>query len=174
MKKSDKAILIDELKQKFQDNQYFYIADSSTLTVEEVNKLRGLCFEKGVEMKVVKNTLAKKALESLENESYEGLYNALKGPTTIFFTDAANLPAKVIKEYRKDKEIPSLKAAYIDSDVFEGDAQLDVLAALKSKNELIADVVFLLQSPIQTVVSSLNSGGQTLSGLVKALEQKAS
>lgn len=174
MKKTDKGILIEELKQKFADNQYFYVTDSSTLTVEEVNKLRGLCYEKGVEMRVVKNTLAKKALESIEGSNFDDLYGALKGPTTIFFTDTANVPAKLIKEYRGDKEKPALKAAYIDSDVFTGDDQLEVLASLKSKNELIADVVFLLQSPIKNVVSSLNSGGQTIAGLVKALEEKAS
>jgi len=107
MTRSDKAVLIDELKAKFVDNQYFYFADSSALTVEQINQLRGLCFEKGIEIKVIKNTLAKKALEVNEAEKgFEPLYEALSGPTTVFFADTANAPAKVIKEFRKSFDKP--------------------------------------------------------------------
>ncbi len=175
MIKTEKASAIKQLKEKFSESQFFYVADSSALTVEAINKLRALCYEKGVEMKVVKNTLAIKALEQLdEGDKYTDLKAVLKGPSTILFADAANVPAKVIKEFRKTHEKPILKAAYIDSDIYVGDDQVDSLAALKSRDELIGDVILLLQSPIKNVIGSLNSGGQTISGLLKALEQRAS
>lgn len=173
MKKTDKAILIEQLTNKFNDNDFIYLADSSTLTVESVNKLRRLCFEKGVEMTVVKNTLAKKAFEAnAEEKGFEPLYEVLNGPTTVFISETANVPAKVIKEFRKTAERPILKAAYISSDVFIGDDQVDVLAALKSKEELIGDVIMLLQSPAKNVVSALKSGGSTIAGLMKALQER--
>jgi len=173
MTRSDKSLLIDELKAKFVDNQYFYFADSSSLTVEQINKLRGLCYEKGIEVKVVKNTLAKKALEQNEEEKgFAPLYEALRGPTTVFFADTANAPAKIIKEFRKTFERPVLKAAYIDSDVFLGDDQLDVLASLKSKDELIGEVITLLQSPAKNVISALKSSGGTIAGILKTLEER--
>jgi large subunit ribosomal protein L10 len=175
MTRSDKASAIEQLKEKFSTSEFFYVADSSALTVDDVNKLRALCFEKGVEMQVVKNTLAVKALEQLdEGDKYTDLKNVLKGPSTILFADVANTPAKVIKEFRKSHDKPVLKAAYIDSDIYVGDDQVDSLAALKSRDELIGDVILLLQSPIKNVVSGLKSGGQTISGLLKALEERAS
>ena len=141
MTRADKSILIDQLKEKFVDSQYFYIADSSSLTVGQINKLRALCFENGIEVKVVKNTLAKKAMEPNESEKgFAPLYEALTGPTTIFFADVANAPARIMKEFRKSSDKPVLKAAYIDSDVFLGDDQLEVLASLKSKEELIGEI----------------------------------
>lgn len=174
MTKTEKAAQIEELKNKFDNNSYFYITDSSTLTVEQVNQLRGLCHKEDIEMRVVKNTLAIKALESLPAEKgFEGLYSSLKGPSTLMFADVASKPAKVIKEFRKTSEKPVLKAAYIESAIYEGDNQVDALAALKSKEDLIGDVILLLQSPIKNVLGSLNSGGQTISGLLKALEQRA-
>lgn len=175
MKKQDKTIAIDQLKEKFSNNTYFYFTDSSTLTVEQVNKLRGLCYEKGIEMKVVKNTLARKALENISEDSttYDSLYDILKGPTTVMFTDVANAPAKLIKEFRKEFSRPLLKAAYIDSAIFIGEEQLDTLATLKSKEELIGDVILLLQSPMKNLISSLKSGQNTISGLLKALENRA-
>lgn len=175
MIKTEKASAIKQLKEKFSESQFFYVADSSALTVEAINKLRALCYEKGVEMKVVKNTLAIKALEQLdESDKYADLKAVLKGPSTLLFADSANVPAKVIKEFRKSHEKPILKAAYIDSDIYVGDDQVDSLAALKSRDELIGDVILLLQSPIKNVISSLNSGGQTIAGLLKALEERAS
>ena len=173
MTRQEKKDNIELLKTKFEERQYFYITDSSTLTVEEVNKLRGLCFENGIEMKVVKNTLAIKALESIENADYAELYDALKGPSTLMFAETANVPAKVIKQFRKDFDKPILKAAYIDSDIFKGDDQVDALASLKSKEELIGDVILLLQSPAKNVISALKSGGATIAGLMKALEERA-
>ena len=173
MNKKEKTQFIAELKEKFSESPFFYITDSSTLTVAQTNNLRALCFEKGVEMKVVKNTLAIKALEeNAEEKNYTPLFEALKGPTAILFSQTGNMPAKVIKEFREKAERPILKAAYIDSDVFMGDDQVDVLAALKSKEDLIGDIIMLLQSPIKNVVGSLNSGGQTIAGLVKALQER--
>ena len=125
-------------------------------------------------MKVVKNTLIKKALEAApEEKNYADLYQALKGHTAILFTETANTPAKLIKEFRGDDEKPELKAAYIESDVYIGDDQLDALASLKSKDDLLAEVITLLQSPAKNVIGSLKSGGQTIAGLLKALEERA-
>ena len=155
MKREDKVIAINQLKEKISESNFFYLADSSELNVEQVNTFRGLCFEKGIEMKVVKNTLIKKALESLsEDGRYDELYGTLKGPTSVMFTDTANLPAKVIEEFRKSHDKPLLKAAYNDSSVYIGDEVLKDLAALKSKEELIGEIVALLQSPAKNVVSA--------------------
>jgi len=173
MTRTEKAQAVEELKGKFEGASFFYLADSSTLSVEQINNFRRLCFDKGVEVKVVKNTLAQKALEELDNESYKPLYNIFKGPTTLLFSDTANVPAKIIKDFRAKNEIPALKAAYIDSDVFIGDDKIDALIALKSKEELLGEVIGLLQSPIRTVLGQLQSGGQTISGLLKALESRS-
>jgi len=173
MTKAQKTALIAELKVKFSESSFFYITDSSTLTVEQTNNLRALCYEKGVEMKVVKNTLAIKALEeNAEEKNYTPLFDALKGPTAIMFSETGNVPAKVIKEFREKAERPILKAAYIDSDIFIGDDQVEALANLKSKEDLIGDIILLLQSPIKNVVGSLQSGGNTIAGLVKALQER--
>jgi len=174
MTRSEKSQMIDQLKEKFNGNPYFYFADSSELTVEQVSQLRRLCFEKGIEVKVVKNTLAKKALESVEEraESFEPLYESLKGQTTVFFADTANAPAKVIKEFRKSFAKPVLKAAYIDTDVFIGDDQLESLASLKSKEDLLGEVITLLQSPAKNVISALKSSGGTIAGILKTLEER--
>jgi large subunit ribosomal protein L10 len=175
MTKENKSIAIQELKEKFSKAQFFYVTDSSTLTVEHINQFRRKCFEKGIEMKVVKNKLAIKALQSLEAEKgFEPIYTAFEGPSAILFSDVAAAPARLIKEFRETHERPLLKAAYIDSAVFSGDDQLKVLVALKTKNELIGDVLMLLKSPASNVISALNSGGQKLAGIVKALEERVS
>ncbi|HHS95881.1 MAG TPA: 50S ribosomal protein L10 [Phaeodactylibacter sp.] len=175
MTRAQKATAIEELKEKFNASPFFYLADSSKMSVAEISQLRRLCFEKGVQIKVVKNTLAIKALEAQdEAKGYADIYDAFKGNTTILFSDVANLPGKIIKEFRGDKgERPILKAAYIDTDVFFGDEKLKELAALKSKEDLIGEVISLLQSPAKNVISALQSGGNTLSGLLKALESRA-
>ncbi|GAA5225226.1 50S ribosomal protein L10 [Membranihabitans marinus] len=174
MTKAEKTLLIEELRSKFEGSEYFYLTDSSSLSVEKINNLRGLFYEKGIEMRVVKNTLVRKALEALPAEKkVEGLYDSLKGPTSILFTDVANAPAKILKEFREKNDKPVLKAAYIDTDVFVGDEQIDVLAKLKSKEDLLAEVIGLLQSPPKTVIASLQSAGQTLSGLLKTLEERS-
>lgn len=173
MTKSEKTATIEALKEKFDQQSFFYIADASTLTVEQVNNFRRQCHAKGVEMKVVKNTLARKALEALpEERNYSSLFDALKGPTAILFTETANVPAKIIKEFRKTNDKPVLKAAYIESDVFSGDDQIAVLADLKSKEDLIGEIIGLLQSPMKNVLGSLQSGGNTIMGLLKALEER--
>ena len=174
MTKTEKAAVIEELKQDFSDHDFFYITDASTMTVAQVNDLRRKFFESGVRMKVVKNTLAIKALESLDaSKGYDGLYDSLKGPSALLFTKTANVPAKVIKEFRKGGgERPVVKAAYIDSGIFLGDDQVDALSKLKSKEELLGEIVNLLQSPAKNVISALKSGGATIAGLVKALEER--
>lgn len=173
MTRSEKGAMIASLTEKIKNNTFFYVADSSTLNVEQVNRLRGICYEKGVEMQVVKNTLAIKALEAQDTpENYAGIVESLIGPSTLFFSETANVPAKVIKEFRKKGEKPALKSAYIDSSIYTGDEMLDTLAALKSREELIGEVISLLQSPVKNVLGSLQSGGNTLSGLLKALEMR--
>ena len=174
MTREEKSAVIESLKNQLNEVDAFYITDSSTLTVEQVNNFRGLCFEKGIEMKVVKNTLMRKALESFpEDKNYEGLYDALKGPTAVLFSSgAAALPAKALKEFRKDHEKPSLKAAYIETAIYLGDEQIETLSQLKSKEDLLAEIVALLQSPAKNVISALQSGGKTLAGLMKALEER--
>lgn len=172
MTKSDKIAAVEALKDKFSNSQYFYVTDYSTLTVEEINNFRRKCFEQGIEVQVLKNTLVKKALEQVNDTAYTDLYDALKGPTAVMFSEVSNAPAKLIKEFRKKHEKPVLKAAYIDSDIFFGDDQVESLSNLKSKEELIGDVILLLQSPIKNVLGSLQSGGNTLSGLLKALEER--
>ena len=176
MNKQEKNLTIEQLQEKFDSNSYIYFTDASAMTVEQVNKLRRLCFQKGIEMTVVKNKLAKKAMERLgEERKFSPVFQALVGPTAIMLTDTANAPAKLIKEFRsKDGKKPALKAAYIDTDVFFGEESLEVLIALKSKEELVGDVLMLLQSPAKNVISALLSGGQTIAGLVKTLQERNS
>jgi large subunit ribosomal protein L10 len=174
MTREEKTAAIQQLKDKFSESQFFYITDSSTLTVEQVNKFRRLCFDKGIEMQVVKNTLAKKALQSIEKDGeFAPLYPALEGPSAILFTQNAKSPAELLDEFRKTNDRPLLKAAYIDSDIYSGDEQIKVLVKLKSKEDLIGEVIMLLQSPISRVVSALQSGGNTIGGLVKTLQERA-
>ncbi|MCB0568629.1 MAG: 50S ribosomal protein L10 [Phaeodactylibacter sp.] len=173
MTKAEKTATIEALKEKLDNISYFYITDSSTLTVAQVNKFRRMCFERGIEMRVVKNTLVKKAMETApESRNYAELFEALEGPTAILFTDTANAPAKLLKVFRQESEKPTLKAAYIDTDVFLGDNQIEVLATLKSKEDLIGEIITLLQSPAKNVLGALQSGGQKLAGIVKALEER--
>ena len=173
MNKEQKTQEIESLKKKFESANFFYLTDSSTLTVAQVNQFRRMCFEKGIDMQVVKNTLAKKALQSFgEERGFEPLYSALEGPTAILFTENASTPAKLIEEFRKSNEKPVLKAAYIDTAVYSGDDQIKVLVSLKSKEDLIGDVIMLLQSPMKNVIGALKSGGNTIAGLVKALEER--
>ncbi len=173
MTKAEKTATIEELKEKFASSDFFYLTDASTLTVAQVNKLRRLCFERGVEMKVVKNTLVRKALEELpEERNFQAIYDSLTGPTAVLFTETANVPARLIKEFRQTAERPLLKAAYIDTAVYTGDDQIDTLTKLKSKNELLGDLLGLLQSPARNLIGALLSGEQTVMGLLKALEER--
>jgi len=173
MTKAEKTQFIEDLAAKLRDSEYFYVTDSSALSVEQVNILRREFFQKGIEMKVVKNTLMRKALESLpEEKNVSGLYETLTGPTSILFTEVANAPAKILKDFRRTHDKPILKAAYIYTDVFLGDDQIGILAELKSKEDLLGEVIGLLQSPAKNVLSALQSGGQTIAGLVKALQER--
>jgi large subunit ribosomal protein L10 len=177
MNKTEKTATIAELKDTLTNTGYFYLADASTMTVADVNRFRRLCFEKGVTMQVVKNTLIKKALEDTPAEkNYSAIFDALHGPTAILTSNIADQPAnamaKMIKDFRKAGDRPQLKAAYVDSAVFLGDEQLDALTKLKSKQDLLGEVIGLLQSPARNLVSALQSGGSTIAGLVKALEER--
>ncbi|MFQ3212544.1 MAG: large subunit ribosomal protein L10 [Marivirga sp.] len=175
MNKQEKGQLIEELKVKLSNTTYFYVANADGMSVKQVNAFRGLCYDKGVEYKVYKNSFIKKALEAQEAD-YSEMFESLKGFSGVLFSpEVGNAPAKVIKEFRKKHKIekPLLKAAAIDTDVFIGDENLVFLSELKSKNELIGDVIALLQSPAKNVISALQSGGNKLSGLVKALEERA-
>ncbi|HEX4851968.1 MAG TPA: 50S ribosomal protein L10, partial [Puia sp.] len=166
--------VIELLKDKFGQYNNFYVTNTESLTVEQVGKLRRICFDKNVEMKVAKNTLIKKALQNLDDKRYSGVYNALNGVTALLFSDNAKDPALIISSFRKDANLekPVLKAAFIDGDVFEGDKQLKTLTTLKSKQDLIGEIIGLLQSPAKNVISGLNAGAK-LAGLVQALEAKA-
>jgi large subunit ribosomal protein L10 len=171
MKKEEKHEIVLGLKEKLTAHNNFYIADTSNLTVAQVNVIRRKCFEKGITMQVAKNTLIRKAMEATGND-YSELFGILKGTSAIMFSEVGNAPAKLIKEVRKNGEKPALKAAYIDSAVFIGDNQLDVLIQLKSKEELVGDIIALLQSPAKNVISGLKSGGNKLAGILKTLEER--
>lgn len=174
MTREEKAQIIEELSQKFANHAHFYIADASGLTVEQVNAFRRLCFKSGVEYGVYKNTLIRKALEKREGVDYSSLFKVLKGFSGVLFSkEIGNAPAKIIREYQKKLEgKPALKAASIDSDLFIGAENLNMLSELKSKNELIGDVIMLLQSPAKNVIAALQSGKHKIAGLVKALEER--
>ncbi len=176
MNREEKTAAIEELKEKISKSSFFYLADSSAMTVAQVNVLRRQLHEQGMQMTVVKNTLTRKALEAASTDStkYDGLYDSLHGPTAIIFTDVANSPAKIIKAFRKakDTEKPQLKAAYIDSAIYIGDDQLDALVNLKSKEDLLGELIGLLNSPMSSLLSQLASGGQNVMGLLKTLENR--
>lgn len=174
MTKQEKNEVIDVLKEKFGQYNNFYVTNTEALSVEQVNKLRGICFSKKVEMKVAKNTLIRKALEAINNDRFANVYESLNGVTALLFSENAKEPALIITDFRKQTngEKPVLKAAFIDGDVYSGDQQLKALTTLKSKHDLIGEIIGLLQSPAKNVISGLNAGGK-LASLVKALEERA-
>ena len=174
MTKDQKNEVIDVLKEKFSQYNNFYITDTESLTVAQVGKLRRACFSKKVEMKVAKNTLIKKALESIDAERYSGVYDSLHNVTALLFSENPKEPALIISSFRKDTkgEKPVLKAAFIDGSVYTGDKELESLTTLKSKQDLIGEIIGLLQSPAKNVISGLNAGNK-LAGLIKALEDRA-
>ncbi|MCL4637377.1 MULTISPECIES: 50S ribosomal protein L10 [Olivibacter] len=171
MRKEEKQEIVQALTDQIKSYGNFYITDTADLTVAKVNNIRRKCFERGIKIQVAKNSLIVKALEAAGVDSEE-LKGVLKGASTILFSETGNAPAKLIKELRKEGDKPILKGAYIDASVFVGDAQLDSLVALKSKEELIGDIIGLLQSPAKNVVSALKSGGSTIAGLVKTLQER--
>lgn len=159
MNTAQKSEAIELLKDKFSQYSNFYITNTESLTVAQINQLRKTCYEKNVEMKVAKNTLIKKALESLNNEKYAGVYEALHGVTALMFSDSPKEPAVIISAFRSTAkgERPTLKAAFIGEDLFIGDNQLKTLKNIKTKNELIGEVIGLLQSPIRRVIAALQN-----------------
>lgn len=175
MTREEKAVVIDELFEKFSQNDNFYITDASGMSVAETNALRRLCFEKGIEYRVFKNTLIQKALERMDTDYTPFDDSVLKGFSGVMFSgENANAPAKLIKEFRKksDSESPMLKGASIDTDLFIGEENLDVLSKLKSKAELIGEVITILQSPAKNVISGLQGAGGKLAGILKTLSER--
>ena len=172
MKKENKALVIDSLVESINNNAHFYLADIAGLNAEDTSNLRRKCFESGIQVQVAKNTFVKLALDKAEGD-FEELYSVLKGNTSIMFTETGNAPAKVIKEFRKSNEKPLLKGAYVEEGIYIGDDQIDILSSIKSKEEVIGDVIGLLQSPIKNVLGALQSAPNTIGGLVKTLQEKA-
>ena len=172
MKKEVKDTIIGQLGEMLAQYPHFYLVDVTGLNAEKTSDLRRKCFKSEVKMVVVKNNLLIKALDAAELD-YAPLYSALKGNTAVMFTDTANVPAKLLKEYKsKKEETPALKAAFAEESIFVGADKLDELANIKSKNELIADVVALLQSPAKNVLSALQSGAGTIHGVLKTLGER--
>lgn len=171
MKKEVKDTVIAELGEKLKEYPHFYLVDVTGLNASKTSALRRKCFKNEIKMVVVKNKLLRKAFEASDID-YEPLYDSLKGNTAVLFTDTANKPAKLLKDYKKEG-IPALKAAYAEETIFVGADRLEELAALKSKNEVIADIVALLQSPAKNVVSALQSGANTIHGVLKTLGERA-
>jgi len=172
MKKEDKSALIQHIKETLDKYSVVYLANTTSLNAERTVELRRAAFKAGIKMMVVKNTLLKKAMEQCDVD-YSGLYDAMAGSTTLLLSDTGNAPAKLIKEFRKKKEtVPGLKAAYVEETCYIGEENLDTLVAIKSKNELIGDLVALLQSPAKNVVSALQSGGGKLHGILETLSKK--
>ena len=171
MNKKEKNELIDVLNNMLDENKNFYLADIAGLTAEESSSLRRLCFKQNVTIQVVKNTLLKKAFDKNSND-FAQLDDILKGNTSLLFAEEAKAPASVIKTFRKKSDKPILKAAHIEEEFYIGDNNLSMLSELKSKNELIGDIITLLQSPAKNVISSLQSSTNKLSGIVKALSEK--
>lgn len=173
MTKEQKAKYIDELAAELSQAGVFYLADTSELTVETINELRRKCFNSKIKLRVVKNTLLQKAMERIDGKDYSELSGVLSGPTSIMFAEVGNLPARIIKDFRKKSDKPLLKGAFIDEAIFIGDSQLDALVSLKSKEELLGEIVGLLQSPAKNVLSALTGQGGKIAGILKTLEERA-
>lgn len=172
MKKEDKGIIIGQIAETLKAYNGFYLVETAGLDAEKTSELRRACFNADIKLVVVKNTLLHKALETLDGDFSE-LYPALKESTSLMCTNVGNAPAKLLKDFvKKGDTLPLLKGAYVEETVYLGADQLDALAAIKSKHELIADVIALLQSPAKNVVSALQSGGNTLHGLLETLSNK--
>jgi len=171
MKREQKIQIIDSLTEEINASNHLYLTDISEMNAEDTSALRRECFEKDIKLLVVKNTLLRIALEKAEGD-FEGLNVALKGGTSLMLSETGNVPAKLIKEFRKGHDKPILKAAYVEESIYIGDNELEALCTIKSKEELVGDVIALLQSPIKTVISSLESGKNVLAGVVKTLAER--
>lgn len=173
MNREEKDLQIKELTQMLADNSVLYLTDASGLNAEQTTQLRRACYKNDVCMRVVKNTLLRRAMEASEGTDFSELYEVLSGQTALLVGNVGNAPAKILKEFRKNADMPTLKAAYVEESTYLGDDQIEALTAIKSKDELVAELIALLQSPIKNVVGALNSGGNTVSGLVKALQERS-
>lgn len=172
MKKEDKALIIDRIADTLKSYSCFYLAETAGLDAESTSALRRECFNADIKLMVVKNTLLRKALETLGTD-FNDLYPALKGATSLLCSNTGNAPAKLLKKVqKKDQPLPRLKAAFVEETIYVGEDQLETLANIKSKNELIADVIALLQSPAKNVISALQSGGNKLHGILETLSNK--
>ncbi|MEX0987323.1 MAG: 50S ribosomal protein L10 [Bacteroidales bacterium] len=171
MRREDKNVIIDDLVTGLNQTKHFYLTDISELNAEETSKLRRKCFESQVRLLVVKNTLLKKAMEKSDGD-FDELYEVLKDSTSIMFCETANVPAKVIREFRKTLERPILKAAFVEESIYIGDNQLDSLSTIKSKEELLADLLTLLTSPATSLASALKGNASRLAGALKTLSEK--
>lgn len=171
MTRKEKEEIVKDLAAKLNEKSVVYLADISSLDAESTSKLRRLAYRREVSLNVVKNTLLKRALADAEG-NYDEFYEVLKGNTSIMFSEVGNAPAKLIKEFRKKNDRPILKGAYIDESIYIGDDKIESLSEIKSKEELVADVIAILQSPAKRVISALQSGGGTVSALVKALSER--
>lgn len=172
MTKEQKNEAINQLSEELAGANIFYLADTSELDADSTSKLRRNCFKQDISLKIVKNTLLQKAMEKVEERDFSELYSVLSGPTSIMYSEVGNAPAKIIKEFRKKHDKPVLKAAYIEESIYIGDDKLGSLCDIKSKEELLGEVIILLQSPAKNVVSALQSGKHTIAGLVKTLAER--
>ena len=171
MRKEDKSAIISQLAEIVKQYGHFYLVDTTAMDAAATSELRRKCFKADIKMVVVKNTLLEKALMTIEGVDYSALFGSLKGTTAVLFSEVANAPAKLLKEYKDG--VPALKAAYAEGGIYVGADQLEALANIKSKNEVIADIVALLQSPAKNVISALQSGGNTIHGVLKTLGERA-
>lgn len=171
MTREEKSVVIEQLTAQLAENANIYLTDISGLDAATTSNLRRACFKAGVKLNVVKNTLLAKAMESSDKDFGE-LAEVLKGNTSLMVAEAGNAPAKVIKEFRKKSDKPLLKGAFIEEAIYVGDDQLDALVDIKSKEELIGEIITLLQSPAKNVISALKSGGGTIAGIVKTLSER--
>ena len=171
MRREEKIAIIDSLDETFKSYSHFYLTDTAQLNAADTSDLRRKCFDNGIKLVVVKNTLLKRALEQ-SNGNFEELYPVLKGTTSIMFAQSGNVPAKLIKEFRKKHDKPVLKGAYVQDSVYLGDNMLDALISIKTKEELIGDIIMMLQSPAKNVISALQSGGTKIHGVLETLSKR--
>ncbi|MCH2199343.1 MAG: 50S ribosomal protein L10 [Flavobacteriales bacterium] len=175
MTREEKTQMIEDLQAVLAENDVLYLTDASGLDSVSTSQLRGECFKNGITLRVVKNTLLKIAMDRTEGKDFSPLYDeTLKGQTALMIASVGNAPAKLIKEFRKKSDRPTLKGAYIEEACFVGDDKLETLSQIKSKEEVIGDIIGLLQSPAKNVLSALQSGGSTIAGLVKTLQERES
>ena len=171
MRREEKNTIIDSLAENLDKYSHLYLTDTAQLNAADTSALRRRCFEREIQMIVVKNTLLKRAMDKSEKD-FEELYGVLKGSTSIMFSNTGNIPAKLIEEFRRKHDKPVLKGAFVEESVYLGDEMLDTLVAIKSKDELLGDIIALLQSPVKNVLSALQSGSNTIHGVLETLSTK--